>query len=110
MGARVVSRTFKALPWQSSQKGRPDNREPGWLKWRAAVPAREQAVGPNIAVLRRNEVCGQEKNRVWKGYAENLLAVVLLKLHLAKGLSGELLGKSPFIHTATVPEMSQRKS
>lgn len=40
---------------------------------------------------------------------ENWLGVVLLKLHLTKGLSGELLSKSPFIHTATVPEMFQRK-
>lgn len=58
------------------------------------MPAGEQAVKPNVAVLRRNEVRGQEQNSMWKGYAENLLAVVLLKLHLTRGPSGELLGKS----------------
>lgn len=104
-----MSRRFKAIPWQPSQKGRPDSRKPGWPTWRAGVPAGEQAGRPIVAVLRRNKVCGQEKSHVWKDYAENLLAVVLLKLRLTRGPSGELLGKSPFIHTVSVPEMFQRK-
>lgn len=104
-----MSRRFKAIPWQPSRKGKPDSREPGWPTWRAGVPAAEQAGRPNVAVLRRNRVCGQEKSHVWKGYAEDLLAVVLLKLRLTRGPSGDLLGKSPFIRTATVPEMFQRK-
>lgn len=76
MGAMAVSRRFKAISWQSLQKGRPENREPGCQP--------EQAGRPNIAALRRNEVHGQGKNHVWKGYAENMSGGVLFKLHLSK--------------------------
>lgn len=76
LGTMAVSRRFKAISWQSLQKGRPENRQPGCQP--------EQAGRPNIAALRRNKVHGWEKNHVWKCYAENVSGVVLFKLHLSK--------------------------